>query len=31
MIMRWLGMLSGGTILAFMRGSFRQVTQRSGH
>ena len=26
-----LGMLSGWTVLAFMRGSFRQVTQRSGH
>jgi putative membrane protein len=26
-----LGMLSGGTALAFMRRSFREVTQRSGH
>ncbi len=26
-----LGMLSGWTVLAFMRGSLRQVTQRSGH
>jgi putative membrane protein len=25
-----LGMLSGGTALAFMRRSFREVTQRSG-
>jgi uncharacterized integral membrane protein len=27
----FLGMLSGWTVLAFMRGSFRKVTQRSGH
>ena len=27
----FLGMLSGWTVLAFMKGSFRQVTQRSGH
>ncbi len=26
-----LGMLSGWTVLAFMRGSFRQVTQNPGH
>jgi lipopolysaccharide assembly protein A len=26
-----LGMLSGWTVLAFMRGSFRHVTQRSAH
>jgi putative membrane protein len=26
-----LGMLSGWTVLAFMRGSLRQVTQRPGH
>jgi len=26
-----LGMLSGWTVLAFMKGSFRQVTHRSGH
>jgi putative membrane protein len=26
-----LGMLSGWTVLAFMRGSFRRVTQRPGH
>jgi lipopolysaccharide assembly protein A len=27
----FLGMLSGWTVLSFMKGSFRQVTQRSGH
>jgi lipopolysaccharide assembly protein A len=27
----FLGMLSGWTVLAFMKGSFRRVTQRSGH
>jgi lipopolysaccharide assembly protein A len=27
----FLGMVSGWTVLAFMRGSFRKVTQRSGH
>ena len=26
-----LGMLSGWTVLAFVRGSLRQVTQRPGH
>jgi lipopolysaccharide assembly protein A len=26
-----LGMLSGWTVLAFARGSFRRVTQHSGH
>ena len=26
-----LGMLSGWTVLAFIRGSFRQVTHRPGH
>ena len=26
-----LGMLSGWTVLAFMRGSLRNVTQRPGH
>jgi hypothetical protein len=30
MIMRWPGILSGGTALAFMRRSFRDATQRSG-
>jgi uncharacterized integral membrane protein len=27
----FLGMLSGWTVLAFMRRSFRQVTRRPGH
>ncbi len=27
----FLGMLSGWTVLAFVRGSLRQVTQRPGH
>jgi lipopolysaccharide assembly protein A len=27
----FLGTLSGWTVLAFMRGAFRQVTRRSGH
>jgi lipopolysaccharide assembly protein A len=27
----FLGMVSGWTVLAFMRGSFHKVTQRSGH